>query len=165
LSAGAGAGAGTGAGAGLWSLAVEALQYDGSCDAAPPFFHPTVLCGFACLDLSHRPLLPPRLTRQHFGVFGLFACLAPIFGDWGLFGFPFAIIIGGDPLGFLSKTLLDGLLPLRLSVPSRFFFGALLDFAPVSLSDSLSARIRLVASSVSVPRSDMFFLLSAVPTG
>jgi hypothetical protein len=82
--------------------------------------------------------------------------VTPIFGDWGLFGFPSAIIIGGDPLGFLSEALLDGLLPLRLSVPSGFFGGALLDFAPVSLCDSLSARIRLTASSVSVPGSDMF---------
>jgi hypothetical protein len=49
--------------------------------------------------------------------------VTPIFGDrWSLFGFPF-VIIGGEPLGYLSDALLDGLLPLRFIVPSGFSFG------------------------------------------
>jgi hypothetical protein len=68
----------------------------------------------------------------------------PIFGDWGSFLFPSKFMTGGEPLRFRSVALLDGLLLGRLSVPSGFFLGARLDFAPVSCS--LSAINRSKAS-------------------
>jgi hypothetical protein len=52
----------------------------------------------------------------------------PILGDWGSIVFPSKFMTGGEPLGFRSEALLDGLLLGRLSVPSGFFLGARLDF-------------------------------------